>query len=69
MFIVILIDIDIDSASNKDSYGGIIVIVDSGLKIRSLEADLGLDMRILGVDLVESIDKRLISCLDCSTNR
>ncbi len=59
MFIVILIDIYIDSAWNDDSNGGIIVIVDSGLKIRSLEADLGLDMRILGVDLVESTGKRI----------
>ncbi len=39
--------------------GGIIVIVDSGVKIRSLEADLGRQIRILGVDLVESIGKRI----------
>lgn len=31
--------------------------------------ELELDSRILGVDLVESIDKRLILCFDGTTNR
>ncbi len=51
MFIVL-----IDGARNDDCNGGLIVTI-SILK-RSL-ADFELDSRILGVDLVASIDKRI----------
>ncbi len=50
MFIVL-----IDSASNEDCSSGLIVTISF---FQSL-ADLELDIRILGVDLVESIDKRI----------
>jgi len=39
------------------------------VKIWSLEVDLGLDIRILGVDFVEMIDKRSIFGLGNTTNR
>ncbi len=41
----------------------------SFVKIWSLEVDLGRQARILGVALVETIDKGSILCLDYSTNR
>ncbi len=39
------------------------------VKIRIWTVDLGLDIRILGVALVELIDKRLIFGIDNNTNR
>ena len=55
----------IDRASKEDSNAGIIVIVASGqnpnLKCRlrfNLELELDIRIRIVGVDFVESIDKR-----------
>ena len=39
------------------------------VKIRIWNVDLGLDIRILGVDVVESIDKGSLFCLGYSTNR
>ena len=41
----------------------------SFVEIRIFDADFGLDIRILRVDLVELIDKRSILCLESTTNR
>ena len=41
----------------------------SSLKFRKLDVGFGRANRFLGVDLVESIDKRLILCIEITTNR
>ena len=41
----------------------------SSLKFRKLDVGFGRANRFLGVDLVESIDKRSILCLETTTNR
>jgi len=41
----------------------------SFVKIRIFDADFGLQSRIVGVALVELIDKRSILCLETTTNR
>ncbi len=61
MIIVLIV-----SARNNDANGGIMSIL---VKIRIWTVDLDLDMRILGVDLVEDIDRRLMLGLTTTTNR